>query len=407
MNINIMTIGTRGDVQPYIALAVGLKSAGHMVTIATLEEFRELVSRHGLLLHTLRGDFLKAAQLQQGQKNRNQIKLMRQYIDMAKDTLADEWESAQKADVLIYNPAAIGGYHIAEKLDIPTFAAFPTPMYSPTREFPNPFLPFSNLGLLNKLSHHFFLKIGPAMYRGPINQFRKNTLNLQPSNGESKLHGKPVTKLYSYSPAVVPTPADWDQSSIVTGYWFLDTTQDWQPDSELLNFLQDGPTPVYIGFGSMYMNTGKQKTEIVLQALKLSGQRAILATGWGGLSENPTSKDIFVVDAIPHDWLFPQVTVVIHHGGAGTTGASLLAGKPQVICPFVGDQFFWGRRIADLRAGTAPVPQSKLSAETLADAINLAISDSTLKQTSIKLAETISAERGVEQAVKQILTNVN
>ena len=407
MKICILTIGTRGDVQPYIALGLGLKVAGHEVTISTLDEFEPLVHQYQLVHNGLRGDFLKAAQDANGQKGGNPFQLIRQYIEMAKDTLNDEWESAQKAEIFVYNPAAIGGYHVAEKLGVPSFAAFPAPLYSPTREFPSPFLPFNNLGPFNKLSHQLFANMGPIMYRNPINEWRKTVLELPPAKGESMLYGAPITKLYAYSEAVVPKPADWDESSIVTGYWFLDAPTSWQPDPELVSFLQEGSTPVYIGFGSMFMNGGKQKAEIILEALRLAGQRCIIATGWGGLTGKDKSKDIFILNAAPHDWLFPKVAAIVHHGGAGTTGAALRAGKPQVICPFVGDQFFWGRRAADLGVSPLPIPQAKLTAEKLADAIKYAISDSNIQRRALSLGETIRVENGIERAVTHILNNVH
>jgi sterol 3beta-glucosyltransferase len=365
------------------------------------------VNQYGLLHDSLRGDFLKVAQSTLGQKGGNQLKRIRQYVEMAKDTLTDEWASAQKSEVLIYNPAAFGGYHIAEKLNIPTFAAFPAPLYSPTRDFPSPFLPFRNLGFFNKLSHQIFAKLGPAMYRGPINQFRKDVLDLPPAKGENILRGKPITKLYAYSEAVVPRPADWDASSVVTGYWFLDAPANWQPDPKLVRFLQEGSTPVYIGFGSMFIGGGKQKTEIALQALRFAGQRGILATGWGGLTAENTSKDVFVLDSVPHDWLFPKVAAIVHHGGAGTTGAAIRAGKPQIICPFVGDQYFWGKRTADLGVAPSPIPQAILTAERLADAIKYTVTNTNLQQRALSLGETIRAENGIECAMKHILNNVH
>jgi sterol 3beta-glucosyltransferase len=244
------------------------------------------------------------------------------------------------------------------------------------------------------------------MYRNPINQFRKDVLGLPPAKGETSLHGKPITKLYAYSETIVPRPADWDESSVVTGYWFLDAPTSWQPDPELVRFLQEGSTPVYIGFGSMFMNGGKQKTEIVLQALRLAGQRGIIATGWGGLTGEDKSKDIFVLDSVPHDWLFPKVANIVHHGGAGTTGAAIRAGKPQIICPFVGDQFFWGRRMTDLGVSPPPIWQAKLTTERLADAIKLAVTDNSIHEHAASLGETVRAENGVERAVKHILSNI-
>jgi sterol 3beta-glucosyltransferase len=143
------------------------------------------------------------------------------------------------------------------------------------------------------------------------------------AKGENILHGKPITKFYAYSEAVVPRPADWDESSVVTGYWFLDAPVDWQPESALVQFLQEGSMPVYIGFGSMFMGSGKQKTEIVLQALRLAGRRGILATGWGGLTADNRSKDIFVLDSIPHDWLFLRLISTIRR----SCGAALKFGE--------------------------------------------------------------------------------
>ena len=155
------------------------------------------------------------------------------------------------------------------------------------------------------------------------------------------------------------------------------------------------------------MGSGKQKTEIAVEALRLAGQRGILATGWGGLTADHTSKDVFVLDSVPHDWLFPKVAAIVHHGGAGTTGAALRAGKPQIICPFVGDQFFWGQRMADLGVSPSPIPQTKLTAERLADAIKYAVSDTNIRQSALSLGETVRAENGIERAVNYILSNVH
>ncbi|MFZ6028546.1 MAG: glycosyltransferase [Chloroflexota bacterium] len=262
------------------------------------------------------------------------------------------------------------------------------------------YLPFSNLGPFNRLSHQFFAMLGPVLYRRPINDWRRNVLGLPPAKRETHLNGRPVTTLYAYSPSVIPRPADWDDTVVVTGYWFLDAPVGWQPDPALVQFIQNGPPPVYVGFGSMFMGGGVHKTAMVTTALKLAGQRGVLATGWGGLTKGTNADDIFVVDSVPHDWLFPQMTAIVHHGGAGTTAAALRAGKPGVICPFVGDQFFWGRRVAALGAGPAPIPQRKLTAERLAEAIQKAVTDPLIQSRSAALGEKIRAEDGVGQAVR-------
>jgi sterol 3beta-glucosyltransferase len=170
----------------------------------------------------------------------------------------------------------------------------------------------------------------------------------------------------------------------------------------LIEFLQTGPPPVYVGFGSMFMNGGTRKTELVVAALRMAGQRGVLATGWGGLTADTAPEGLFVLDAVPHDWLFPQTAAVVHHGGAGTTGAALRAGKPMVICPFVGDQPFWGRRVAALGVGPAPIAQRRLTAERLAQAISQAVADQDMRQRAAALGETIRAEDGVGVAVAYI-----
>jgi sterol 3beta-glucosyltransferase len=398
MRITILTIGTQGDVRPYVALGCGLHARGHAVTIATLTQFRSFLTEYGLRPAALRGAYLEAALAPRG----NPLKLIRQYQQMARETLDDEWRSAHDAEVLIYNPAAFGGYHIADRLGVPAFAAFPTPLYSPTREFPSPFFPFRSLGPFNPLSHRVFAKLGPALYRRPIGEWRRDTLGLPPTRGEEMLRGKPVTKLYAYSPAVVPVPADWDASSVVTGYWFLDTPTRWQPSHELAAFLESGPAPVYVGFGSMAFHDAARQTAIVFKALRLAGQRAVLATGWGGLKSEEVPSSIFMLDSVPHDWLFPQVAAVVHHGGAGATGAGLRAGKPTVICPFVGDQSFWGRRVAALGAGPRPIPRRRLTADRLAEAIHVAVSDESIRQRAASLGAAIRAEDGIGQAVAHI-----
>ncbi|HEU0292144.1 MAG TPA: glycosyltransferase [Anaerolineales bacterium] len=406
MKICILTIGTRGDVQPYIALGLGLKAVGHEVTIATLGEFESLVKEYGMQYASLRGDFLKAAQEAQSNSSNKQrtnpLQLIRQYTEMAKDTLRDEWESAKNTEIFIYNPAAIGAYDIAEKLAVPAFSAFPTPLYSPTKEFPSPFFPFRNLGPFNKLSHTFFAKMGPAIYRRPVNEWRRNVLGLPPAKGGEALRDKPVTKLYAYSEAVVPRPVDWDDSSVVTGYWFLDAPRTWQPEPALVKFLSAGPPPVYIGFGSMSMFGGANKSALVLEALELAGQRGVLAGIEVGTNSSSASKRVLHINAVPHDWLFPQMAAVVHHGGAGTTGASLRAGKPTVICPFVGDQTFWGNRVAVLGVGPAPIPKGKLTAEALARAIREAVADEGMHQRAASLGSIIRAEDGVGNAVALI-----
>ena len=213
--------------------------------------------------------------------------------------------------------------------------------------------------------------------------------------------GKPLPVLYAFSPRVVPPPPDWTPDVHVTGYWFLDRP-DYAPPPELVRFLEAGPPPIYVGFGSMAGADPERTSVAVLEALERAEQRGVVATGWGGLTARAVPPHVLVTDAVPHDWLFPRVRAVVHHGGAGTTAAGLRAGKPTVICPFAVDQPFWGGRVAALDAGPKPIPAQRLTAETLADAIRLAACDPFYGQRAAEVGAAIGQEDGVGRAVEVI-----
>ena len=206
--------------------------------------------------------------------------------------------------------------------------------------------------------------------------------------------------LYGFSPSVIPAPSDWNDQTHITGFWFVDEADDWQPPAALLDFLQAGPAPIYIGFGSMSSRAPEQTADLVIQALALTNQRAILLSGWGGLQKVNIPDSIFMIDAIPHSWLFPRVSAVIHHGGASTTAAGLNAGVPSVIIPFFGDQPFWGQRIADLGVGPKPIPRKKLTADRLANAIREVVTNEDMRQRAAKLGKQIQAENGIKSTVE-------
>jgi sterol 3beta-glucosyltransferase len=201
-------------------------------------------------------------------------------------------------------------------------------------------------------------------------------------------------------------PPDWDGRSVATGYWFLDRPDDWQPPHELVEFLERDAPPVYVGFGSMPSEDAVVKTRLILEALQLSGQRGVVATGWGGLSANDLPEYVHALETAPHNWLFPRMAAVVHHGGAGTTAAGLRAGVPTVICPFFGDQPFWGRRVASLGVGPQPIAQKGLSAEKLADALLTVIGNKTMKERAAALGATIRSEDGIGRAVALIEAEV-
>lgn len=409
--ITILTLGSRGDVQPYIALGVGLKRAGYEVTVGTGKNFESFVRDYGLTYGFMDADFLELMQDPNVRKTMqgrgNPVQLMRRAFDVLRHVLDDSWAMAQGSDAIVYHPKVMAGAAIAQKLNIPAFLALPSPMLTPTGAFANILLPPRlRLGRwLNWQSHAAFAAMMYAPYRRMINRWRQESLGLPPLPMfavERQPDGQPIPTLYPFSRHVVPPPADWPPSAHVTGYWFLDAQPDWQPPRSLVDFLSAGPAPVYIGFGSMAWNDPAQAARNVIRALEDTGQRGILAKGWGGLSAADLPDSLYMLEAVPHDWLFPQVAAIVHHGGAGTTAASLRAGKPTLVTPFLADQPFWGQRVYALGVGPAPVPQKKLTSETLAEAIRQMTTDRAMQARAAQLGELIRAEDGVGKAVSII-----
>ena len=412
MRIAIIALGSRGDVQPYIALGKGLKEAGHVVRLVTHQSFEGLVNSQGLEFWSVRGNVQDVVESQEMREllekgnflaitSRTAKEAQRAALQWAQDGLA----ACQGMDLLL---AGIGGLFIglalAEKLGLPFVQAYYVP-FTPTAAFPGALLPVSLPrfgGSFNRLSHHLTRQMMWQGFRSADQQARQQVLSLPaaPLLGPyrtDRLRRSPI--LYGFSPAVIPKPADWDENTHVTGYWFLDPAADWTPPPALTDFLQAGSPPVYIGFGSMSSRKPEETTDLVLQALAQAQQRAIILSGWDGLCKANLPDNVFVVDSISHAWLFPRVAAVVHHGGAGTTAAGLRAGVPSVVIPFFGDQPFWGQRVADLGVGPAPIPRKKLTAERLAQALQEAVSNQALRQRAVILGSKIQAEDGVARAV--------
>lgn len=257
----------------------------------------------------------------------------------------------------------------------------------------------------NRFTHHFFDYARHLGFWGHMSFFRKK-LGLPPMSPWKMpyrhIDGHFMPTLYAYSPHLIPRPADWRDDVHVTGYWFLDDGTDWDPPADLVDFLESGPPPVYVGFGSLSDQDFDELSDLVLAAIKKSGLRGLLLTGWGGLANSDLPDEVFKIDSAPHDWLFPQMAAVVHHGGAGTTAAGLRAGVPSVLVPFFGDQPFWGRWIAKRGVGTQPLLRSQLTADKLAYAIKTAANHPGIKQRAAEIGERIRAEDGIGYAVRII-----
>jgi len=411
MQITIFTAGSQGDVQPCILLGCGLQNAGFQVLLAAPENFAGLIQGYGLGFHPLRGDVQQIMASQTGREfmetaGANPIRAMlamRKMVgQVALQMVEDALAACRQADALISLAVfAPFGKSIAEIRGIPLMHVEPTPLL-PSGAFPAPGWPVQqDLGRVhNRLSGFAMLQIIWQWYGPYVNDFRRR-FGLPPLKGASFARILAATPLLgAYSPSVIPRAPDWPDTVHVTGYWFQDIKPEWQPPAGLEAFLDRGEPPVYVGFGSMGGRNPEHFAALVLEALAKSGQRGLLLTGWGGMNVMHVPDNVFVVKAAPHNWLFPRMAAVVHHGGAGTTAEGLRAGVPSVIVPFIVDQPFWGKRVQALGVGPEAIPAKKLTADKLAGAIRAATTDAEMKQRAAVLGQAIRAEDGVGNAVK-------
>ena len=410
MRITILTVGSRGDVRPFVALGRGLLRAGHDVTLATHEQWGAFVRDAGLRHAVLEGSFHGIQETTAGQAwmrgGSRPLAFLRtlhpQTCRELRRQLDDSLAACAGAEALVFTPLAPAGWHLAEYRHLPCAGVMLQPLPA-TRQFPSPVLGHGrSLGPLNRLSH-VAVDVGyAAAWRGEINRWRRTSLGLHPvppGFRYSRFAGDWLPMVCGFSEAVVPRPSDWPSSVRVTGYWFLDDDRGWEPPHALAGFLAEGPSPVYAGFGSMILGDRAGVRALVVDALARAGRRGVIAMGE---PLGRISRDLFAVAEVPHAWLFSRVAAVVHHGGAGTVAAGLRAGAPTVTVPFVADQFFWAERIRLLGAGPAPLPFARLSAHALASAIVSATDDASIRSRAAALGRAIRAEDGVSRAVEAL-----
>lgn len=418
MQITIIAGGSRGDVQPYVALGKGLKESGHTVRILAPQDYQDLIVAYGLDFFDMGGGvkMMAQSQIQDVVEQGNILKILavtgKGAQQMALQSALNGLVACQSSDLILAGFAGLSnGLALAEKLNIPFLSAHLMP-FTPTNEFPSvltPQLPQTRLTRwANGLSHRFAQQMMWQMLRSADNKARTQVLKMTPAPfwgpfESLQRESKPI--IYGYSPQVIPPPADWPDYIQVTGYWFLEPPIGWEPPSDLVKFLQDGPPPVYVGFGSMLSRKPEETADLVLTALANTGQRAVLSSGWGGLKKENLPETVCMVGSIPHIWLFPRMAAVVHHGGAGITGAGLHAGIPSIITPFFGDQPFWGQRVYELGVGPKPIPRQRLTVESLAEAIRAAVSDAAIRKNAAHLGKLIRAEDGIARAVAIIEQN--
>lgn len=422
MKILILTVGTRGDIQPYVAIGIGLQKQGHTVRLCAPEKFRALVTDYEIGFSPMPNDILDLLDSPTGRKAveetqgvwgaaRTTLKLIRRVKPIQQGIMQACWNAAQDfaPEGLIFHAKTLCGTHIAERLNIPVIMSLPLPAMIPTADFPLMGLP--HLTALPKWLQHTYHqqsyalgRLGINAYRGLIQSFRTETLGLpkQKNTIDFLEHsdGSPLPFLHLYSTKLLPRPSDWPEHIGVTGYAFL-PTRPWSMPEDLATFLAQGPPPFYIGFGSIGGKDPQNTTRVILQAIQQANVRAVIATGWGGL-ESPEAlipKSVHLITSAPHDHLLPQMAGVVHHGGAGSTAAGLRAGKATLICPFFGDQPFWGERVHALGLGPKPLPQKSLTVKSLTERLRQLKHHAQYTQNAQHMGESLKEEHGINQAV--------
>ncbi|MBB2933556.1 sterol 3beta-glucosyltransferase [Amycolatopsis bartoniae] len=414
MKVLILTHGTRGDVQPYVALSRALDKAGHRAVLAAPRSLVPFGVDHGVEMLPIDdgpNEMVDDPVVQEAYRlnyrglrgKKLAAQLLRKHRPLMAKVLRDIVSvSDVNADLLVHH-VVLPGNEIAEKLGIPSVAVCLQPMWVPTSEFPDPLCPFPVPSLFNKLSY-ISTRLWYRAALGSSAGWRRQVLQLPSRRGRQNFLRRPdggsAAVLQAFS-RYIASPAAYPASVHTTGFWFLPSGSDWSPPVELNSFIELDTRPVvYIGFGSMLGDNATAAQRAVVKATRLAGVRAVVGTGWGGISAGTHSEDVFYISDTPHDWLFARVDAVVHHGGSGTTGAALLAGRPQVVCPFVLDQPFHGRRMHDLGVAPPPLPQRAFTPEALADAVCAAVTDGNMARRAREIGVAVRDEGGVTEAVE-------
>lgn len=408
MHLTLLTSGSRGDVQPYLALAKALNAAGHQARLIAPLNFEKLATQHNIEFAPMRANFeelLQGGSLMNSRTNPLKLfKAMQDLIMPLVETMRDDvWNGTEGTEGLISHMAMVGTTQIiSEARAIPHLTSALVPLL-PSKAHPSPlwFSQKSLGGWYNKATAQLVTSMVWKMLAPIINKGRQDFGLPSQSRREYFALLENVPSLTAISPSVFSRPADYPTNAHVSGYWFLDEP-DWQPPASLQEFLAKGEPPVYIGFGSMTGFNAEQTGQLVLEALRLSGARAVLAAGWGGMKLENLPSNVYLLDSAPHSQLFPLMAAAVHHGGAGTTAASLRAGVPTVVIPFIADQNYWGQQVYRLGVGPKPLPRAKLQADKLAEAIHQALTYHEIREKAAQLGAKIRAETGAENAVRLI-----
>ncbi|EGZ07163.1 hypothetical protein PHYSODRAFT_530029 [Phytophthora sojae] len=436
MNICILIVGTRGDVQPFVAIALRLQEDGHRVRLATHAVYRDFVMGHGIEFYPLGGDPKELAAYMVktgGHLIPTKIKTITEHVprnmQMINEIVFSTWPAVSEADpdgggpgvpgqpfraqAIIANPVSYGHVHVAERLGVPLHIMFPQP-WVPTMAFPHPLSNLAYTGKWQKRNYLSYKLVDMIMWQGTegiINEFRTEVLKLHPirngDSGSELLLDLNIPHSFMWSPKLVPKPADWGDLYNVIGTVTLKGPESvYSPSPELEAFLGNDGGPIFVGFGSMVLADPLATTKMIIEAATQANVRVLIQSSWSDMAGDlEIPSNVFFIGNCPHDWLMPRVSAVVHHGGAGTTAAGLLAGKPTFIVPFFGDQPFWGQAIVSARVGVPPCPIAQLTTEILCKAF-VDLQNLELRKRAEVLGELMMEEDGAEEAVRSFYHHI-
>ncbi|ESZ90226.1 glycosyltransferase family 1 protein [Sclerotinia borealis F-4128] len=426
LNIVIQVVGSRGDVQPFLALGNELQLAGHRVRLATHDLFQKFVQDAGLEFYAIGGDpkdlmaymaknpgiLPSISTLLSGEIPKKRKMISKMLEGCWRSCIEPDFETGEPfiAEAIIANPPSFAHIHCAQALGIPVHLMFTMP-WSATRSFPHPLANIQTTETDPKTANFLSYGLVDIMtWQGlgdVINHWRKKSLDLEPvpiMAGPHLATSLDIPFTYCWSPALVPKPQDWLPHIDVCGFFFRPSPS-YDPDPRILGFLEAGPTPIYIGFGSIVMENPDKMTAIIMAAVRDCRVRAIVSKGWSKLGQDVEENNVLFIDDCPHEWLFRHVSAVIHHGGAGTTACGLVNGRPTSIVPFFGDQPFWGNMVAVAGAGPPPIEHKSLDVATLSNAIKFLFSPDVM-MAAHNIAVKIRHENGVKEAVNSFHRNL-
>ncbi|NMF89028.1 glycosyltransferase [Aromatoleum petrolei] len=396
MKLLILTYGTEGDTRPLVALGDALRGAGHKVHV--LGDARTLGSAEeaGLPHSALSGDIRQLFSEWSGQGPKGTAKALVQLTNAhTRAWMLETLAAAEGCDAILTSGlAGFVGLSVAERLGIPAIGTGMIPL-TPSREFASPFLP---AGVVPRWLNHASLRLTNQLFwlafRKTLNEARQTVLGLPPRRTLPTEH----PMLYGISPTILPQPADWPAHARLCGQWQTPAGE-FTPPPELASFLNAGPSPIYIGFGSMVGIDEQCMMQTLITAL--AGRRALFYPGWSGMDDIVLPDNILRIGTTPHDWLFPRTAAVIHHGGSGTTHTATRAGKPSIVIPFAGDQSFWAERLTRLGIAPPAIDAAKLNATSLQTAIDF-VDSLAVQRRAAELGERMEREGGLDAAVREV-----